>query len=239
MTATALAIGAAVLVACGIAAYLLSTRGRNRAAWIVCAIAPLAAALPLVGWVKLAVRPAATTAPSEPAATPPTTPPRTASPPAAAAATPAAAAAAGAPAQAAVPPATARPVPESERAAADNLRKAKRYAEARDAYAALAARHPGDPDLWADLADSTAAANGGDLETASEAIEQALRLAPDHVKALWLKASLELQRHHYAGAGQIWQKLLGLLPPDSEDHRIVAANLSEAQALAAKGQAAK
>jgi tetratricopeptide (TPR) repeat protein len=219
MTASAFAIAGALLIGCAAAAYLLATRGRPRAAWMVCALAPLAAALPLAGMLRMAETP---TPAAEPVASPPAAP------------------------QASTPPAVVTPPPsapsstvsESERAAADNLRKAKRFAEARTAYAALAAQHPGDPDLWADLADSTAAANGGDLESAREPIDQVLRLAPDHVKGLWLKASLELQRHHYAAAGQIWQKLLALLPPDSEDHRIVAANLSEAQALAAKGPSA-
>jgi cytochrome c-type biogenesis protein CcmH len=217
VTTIAFAVAAAILIACAAAAYLLAIRGRPRAAWALGALAPLAAVLPLAGLLRVAESPAPAT---EPAVSAPTAAPR-------------------APPPVATPPASAAPsspVPAAERAAADDLRKAKRFAEARDAYAALAARHPGDPDLWADLADSGAAANGGDLEPSAEAIDQALRLAPDHVKALWLKASLELQRHHYAAAGQIWQKLLALVPPDSEDHRIVAANLSEAQALAAKGQ---
>jgi tetratricopeptide (TPR) repeat protein len=220
LTTIAFAVAAAILVACTAAGYRLATRGRPRAAWALVVLAPVAAVLPLAGLLRAGESPAPATEP--------------------AAAAPAAARQAPSPPPAAVAPAAAAPtspVPEPELAAADNLRKAKRFAEARDAYAALAARHPGDPDLWADLADSTAAANSGNLATAAEAIDQALRLAPDHVKALWLKASLELQRHHYAAAGQIWQKLLGLLPVDSEDHRIVAANLSEAQALAAKGQA--
>ena len=221
MTGIAFVVAAALLVACTAAAYLLATRGRPRAAWAVGALAPLVAVVPLAALLRVGE-------PPTPAAEPPASTPAAATPNAAPRA---------APPPAATPPtstAATSPVPAAELAAADDLRKAKRFAEARDAYAALAARHPGDPDLWADLADSSAAASGGDLEAATEAIDQALRLAPDHVKALWLKASLELQRHHYAAAGQIWQKLLGLLPPDSEDHRIVAANLSEAQALAAK-----
>jgi len=221
MTAVAWVVAAAMLIACAAAGYLLAVRGRQRAAWIACVLAPLAAALTLAGLLRVASAPATESAPvaTTEAATRPAPAP---APPAAAA-------------PSAAPTST---VPETERAAADDLRKAKRYAEARDAYAALAARHPGNADVWADLADSTAAAKGGDLETAAEAIDQALRLAPDHVKALWLKASLELQRHHSAAAADIWQRLLALLPPDSEDHRIVAANLSEARSLAAKGPAA-
>lgn len=117
---------------------------------------------------------------------------------------------------------------------AEELRLARRFTEARDAYEQLVKATPGDVDAWADLADAQAAASGGDLKAGSEAIDRALAIDPNHLKALWLKASLELQEKHYGNAGQLWERLLAQLPPDSNDARIVRANLEETRALASR-----
>lgn len=117
---------------------------------------------------------------------------------------------------------------------AEELRAARRFNEARAAYEQLAKATPNDVDAWADLADAQAAAAGGDLKAAGASIDRALAIDPNHLKALWLKASLELQEQHYADAGRLWQRLLGQLAPDSNDARIVRANLDETRALAAK-----
>jgi cytochrome c-type biogenesis protein CcmH len=136
----------------------------------------------------------------------------------------------------AVAPAAAGGAPEADglRRHADELRLAKRYGEARDAYEQVVKSAPGDVDAWADLADAQAAAAGGDLKAGSSAMDRALAIDPNHLKALWLKASLELQEKHYASAGQLWERLLAQLPPDSNDARIVRANLDETRALASK-----
>jgi tetratricopeptide (TPR) repeat protein len=126
------------------------------------------------------------------------------------------------------------PAVESWRREAEELRHARRFAEARVLYAKLAAATPEDADAWADLADASAAAAGGDLRAGAEALGHALQLDPAHPKALWLKASLELQEKHYASAIGLWQRLLERLPPDSNDARIVSANLEETRALAAR-----
>ena len=120
------------------------------------------------------------------------------------------------------------------RRTAEELRLARRFNEARDAYQKLVKASPNDVDAWADLADAQAAASNGDLRSARASIERALAIDPNHPKALWLKASLELEDQHYAEAGQLWERLLSQLPPDSNDARIVRANLDEARALAAK-----
>ena len=121
------------------------------------------------------------------------------------------------------------------RHAADELRRAHRYAEARDMYRKVVTAAPMDADAWADLGDATAAAAGDDLSAGSEAIDRALSLDPRHSKALWLKASLALQQKHYAAAVELWERLLAVLPADSNDARIVKANVAEAQAFAAGG----
>jgi tetratricopeptide (TPR) repeat protein len=149
------------------------------------------------------------------------------------------AAAAAAPAATSTPaaaPAAAGGAPAADglRRHADELRLAKRYGEARDAYEQVVKAAPGDVDAWADLADAQAAAAGGDLKAGSSAMDRALAIDPNHLKALWLKASLELQEKRFASAGQLWERLLAQLPPDSNDARIVRANLDETRALASK-----
>ncbi len=126
---------------------------------------------------------------------------------------------------------------DSLRRSAEDLYRAKRYAEARDAYARLVKAVPGDVDAWADFADASAGAAGGDLKAGSDAIDRALAIDPNHLKALWLKASLELQEKRYTDSAQVWERLLTLLPPASSDAEVVRANLEEARTLA-KSQAA-
>ncbi len=91
---------------------------------------------------------------------------------------------------------------------------------------------PASADAWADYADALAAANEGDLRKGAAALERALKLDPRHIKALWLRASLQLQVRDYAGAAKTWQAVLALVPPKSSDARIIRANLEEARALA-------
>jgi tetratricopeptide (TPR) repeat protein len=107
---------------------------------------------------------------------------------------------------------------------------------ARDASAAYreAVRvNPMDADAWADLADSLAAAAGGDLGAGQQAIRHALAIDPKHRKALWLRASLELQQKRFADAAASWRELQALVTPGSADARVIAANIVEADALEA------
>jgi hypothetical protein len=134
-------------------------------------------------------------------------------------------------------PAAARPGgPKAAalRTQADQLRQGKRFTDARDAYARLVKLVPEDADAWADLADASAAAAGGDLKAGAAAIDKALLADPDHLKALWLKASLELQEKRYTTAMELWHHLLGQLPAGSNDAQIVSANLAETRVLAAR-----
>jgi cytochrome c-type biogenesis protein CcmH/NrfG len=146
---------------------------------------------------------------------------------------------AAAPADTRTPAAPAAPVAggseiDGWRHAAEQLRRARRFAGARDEFAKVVKAAPMDADAWADLGDASAAAAGDDLNAGRAAIDRALQLDPKHSKALWLKASLELQEHRYPAAAALWQQLLAQLPAESNDARIVKANLDEARALAAQ-----
>ena len=72
----------------------------------------------------------------------------------------------------------------SDAEAAEALRAARRFAEARDAFRRLAAQRPGDADDWADAADTAAAAAGGDLGAAEAGFDRALAAQPGHPQAL-------------------------------------------------------
>jgi tetratricopeptide (TPR) repeat protein len=114
----------------------------------------------------------------------------------------------------------------------ERLRVQRRFAEAAAKFHEAAVADPGDAGTWADLADSTAAAAGNDLTAGRDAIERALAIDPRHRKALWLRASLELQEGRYAVAAATWRELLPLVNAGSGDARVIAANIVEADALA-------
>jgi cytochrome c-type biogenesis protein CcmH/NrfG len=120
----------------------------------------------------------------------------------------------------------------------ERLRVERRFAEAAEAFGEAVRANPQDADAWADLADSQAAAAGRDLTKGREAIHQALAIDPRHRKALWLRASLELQERRYEAAAATWRELAALVEPGSADARVIAANIVEADSLAGSAQGA-
>ena len=111
-------------------------------------------------------------------------------------------------------------------------RRKRDFKGAAESFRRATVASPASADAWADYADALAAANNGDLVKGSAALDKALKLNPRHIKALWLRASLQLQQHNYAAAAKTWQMVLALVPPKSSDARIIRANLEEAKALA-------
>lgn len=119
-------------------------------------------------------------------------------------------------------------------AKAARARHDKHYAAAADIYKGLAAAGQMNADAWADYADTAATLNGDKLAGAPESyIAMALALEPNHLKALWLKASADEEAGRYADAVSVWRQLQAALPPDSQDAKIVAANLQQDSTLAA------
>jgi len=116
------------------------------------------------------------------------------------------------------------------------LRVQRRFAEAQAVYEEAVKSDPMDADAWADLADSAASAAGNDLTKGRDAIMHALAIDPRHRKALWLRASLELQEQRYLEAAATWRELQTLVAEGSADARVIAANIVEADALASIAQ---
>lgn len=108
-----------------------------------------------------------------------------------------------------------------------------RFAEAANAYARAAALAPRDAQLLADLADALAMARGERLQgEPEELVLRALQIDPENLKALALAGTAAFTRGDYRGAERYWQRMMPLLPADSEDARTVQSNIEEARAAA-------
>jgi cytochrome c-type biogenesis protein CcmH len=108
-----------------------------------------------------------------------------------------------------------------------------RFPEAVEAYARAAARAPRDADVLVDLADALAMANGQRLAGDPEKlIERALQIDPKNLKALALAGSAAFNRGDFARAAARWERMLPLLPADSEDARVIRENVAQAKAKA-------
>jgi cytochrome c-type biogenesis protein CcmH len=111
----------------------------------------------------------------------------------------------------------------------------ERFPEAADAYAKAAARSPRDAQLLADFAEALAMARGRRLEGEPEQlIARALELEPENLKALALAGTAAFARKDYAAAAARWEKMLPLVPADSEDARSIQASVDEARSLIGK-----
>lgn len=110
---------------------------------------------------------------------------------------------------------------------AQACRSRRDFTSASTAFAKARALLPPNADLLADYADALAAAQERRLDGEPNAlIEEALRLDPEHPKALWLAATAALQRGDIAQAKTHWRHLQRLLPEGSPDRRIIDRNLA-------------
>jgi cytochrome c-type biogenesis protein CcmH len=108
-----------------------------------------------------------------------------------------------------------------------------RFPVAAEAYAKAAARAPRDADLLVDFADVLAMANGQRLAGDPEKlIERALQIDPKNLKGLALAGTAAFNRGDFAGAAARWERMLALLPADSEDARVIRDNIEQARAKA-------
>jgi cytochrome c-type biogenesis protein CcmH/NrfG len=148
-----------------------------------------------------------------------------------------------------MPPTTDAPAP-APTLSADSLKRLaeaaqarhdKQYATAAKIYKQLVAENQMNADAWADFADTAGTMQGNKLAGEPETFAaKALLLDANHPKALWLKASADEEAGRYDAAIETWQRLQGVLPADSQDAKIVAANLqrdSEARTDAKAGAA--
>jgi len=107
-----------------------------------------------------------------------------------------------------------------------------RFRESVEAYAQAAKRAPEDAQLLADFADALAMSQGQSLAGEPEKlILRALEIDPSNLKALALAGTAAYARKDYEMAASHWERMLPLVPPDSEDARTIQANVDEARSL--------
>ena len=108
-----------------------------------------------------------------------------------------------------------------------------RFSEAVDAYAKAAQRAPRDAQLLVDFADVLAMARGQRLAGDPEKlVQRALEIDPQNLKGLALAGTAAYERKDYAQAAAFWQRMLPLVPADSEDAKVIQQNVAEARELA-------
>jgi cytochrome c-type biogenesis protein CcmH len=110
-----------------------------------------------------------------------------------------------------------------------------RYEESTRAFGKAEKLVNEDPNLLAEYAEALALSTGGSLRgRPSELIARALKLDPDFPDALVLAGTAAYEREDYAAAAAYWERLLKLLPPDSEDAQSLAESIKKARVAAQK-----
>ena len=113
-----------------------------------------------------------------------------------------------------------------------------RNEDAAKAYARAGNFVDTDPQLLADYADVLASnANGNFAGKPLLLINQALKLDPNNLMALWLSGTASFSAANYKAAAQTWEKLAAQLPPNSDESRAIEGSIAEARSkggLAAK-----
>ncbi|HRQ64639.1 MAG TPA: c-type cytochrome biogenesis protein CcmI [Xanthomonadaceae bacterium] len=117
---------------------------------------------------------------------------------------------------------------------ARSYRTMERFADARDALAQARRLLPDDVDLMVEHAESMALASATrriDGE-ALALLERAVQRAPAHQRALWLLGISRVQQGDNEGAIDYWQRVLALLPPDSDIALQIQEQIAEARGSA-------
>ena len=105
-----------------------------------------------------------------------------------------------------------------------------RNEDAAKAYARAGNFIDSDPQLLADYADALATnANGNFAGKPLQLINQALKLDPDNLMALWLSGTAAYNAHNYKVAVQTWEKLAKQIPPDTDEARAIQGSIAEAR----------
>lgn len=116
----------------------------------------------------------------------------------------------------------------------------RRFPEAAKAYARAAALVTDNADLYADYADALAMAQGQQLQGEPERlIALALKLDPDHVKALALAGTVAFEKKDYPGAIAYWERILKVASADAEIVAAIRDSIAEARSLAGGAPLAK
>ena len=105
-----------------------------------------------------------------------------------------------------------------------------RNEDAAKAYARAGNFIDSDPQLLADYADVLATnANGNFSGKPLQLINQALKLDPNNLMALWLSGTASYNSSNYKAAVQTWEKLAKQIPADTDEARAIQESIAEAR----------
>lgn len=112
----------------------------------------------------------------------------------------------------------------------------KEHKNAAAAFSKAVELIPNDPQLFADYADALAVTNNGNFEgKPTELVEKALKIDPNHPKALLLAGTIAYNKADYNKAISSWEQLAPLVPKDDPMlSKQLEANIAEAKSLLAK-----
>jgi cytochrome c-type biogenesis protein CcmH len=112
----------------------------------------------------------------------------------------------------------------------------KQHKDALGAFEKAVHLIPNDPQLLADYADALAVTNNGNFDAkTNELVEKALKLDPNHPKALLLAGTIAFKQADYAKAISVWEHLQPLISKDDTAlMQDVANNITEAKVLIGK-----
>ncbi len=113
-----------------------------------------------------------------------------------------------------------------------------RYSDSAMTYNKLTKLVTQNAQLWADFADALAMASGQKLAGhPTMLIKTALTLDPNNPKALALAGSAAMEVGEYPQAVEYWEKLLKIIPKDTEDAQMFAEGIKQARmAIAQQGK---
>ena len=115
-----------------------------------------------------------------------------------------------------------------------------RYNEASNTYQKLTELVPNSAQILSDYADVLAMKNQGSLVgRPAELINEALEADPEYPKALALAGTAEFEQERFEQAAVHWEKLLTVIPDDSELAKSVNTSIAEARSLASGGSGQK
>jgi cytochrome c-type biogenesis protein CcmH len=108
-----------------------------------------------------------------------------------------------------------------------------RFEEAKQAFERAGDFIKTNPDMLVDYAELLGVMAGNTfVGKPQQLVEEALRLNPEHPMGLMIAGVAVYQNGDFAGAATRWEKLLGLLPPDSPDAQQIQANIADARSQA-------
>ncbi|HNO75520.1 c-type cytochrome biogenesis protein CcmI [Nitrosomonas mobilis] len=108
-----------------------------------------------------------------------------------------------------------------------------RFDEASSAYSKLVEMQPESPQFLSDYADVLAMTNEGSLiGKPAQLIDKALKINPDYPKALALAGTVEFEKKQYGAAAAFWERLLVLIPVESELAKSISESIVQAKSMA-------